>query len=144
MLIEKIKEDRNRFRSTKDSIKENILKLIESESSKINKNPEDSEVFKVLNSIYQSNYETLELIRDDKNRVDETIKLVIENDLINSYFSVKTQTVVNSINEILENLGKETEDFKTDKKLLGIIMKSLKDNFGEGYNKLEIKKLLGI
>ena len=117
MLIDKIKEDRNKFRFEKNSIKENILKLIESESSKLNKNPSDNEVFKVLNSIYQSNSETIELIKDNKDRVDETIKLVIENDLINSYFPNKIETVVNSINFQLIELGKEKEDLQKIKNL---------------------------
>jgi hypothetical protein len=144
MLIDKIKEDRNKFRFEKNSIKENILKLIESESSKLNKNPSDNEVFKVLNSIYQSNSETIELIKDNKDRVDETIKLVIENDLINSYFPNKIETVVNSINFQLIELGKEKEDLQKDKKSLGVIMKSLNQNFGEGFNRLQMKKFLGI
>ena len=144
MLIDKIKEDRNKFRFEKDSIKENILKLIESESSKLNKNPSDNEVFKVLNNIYQSNSETIELIKDNKDRVDETIKLVIENDLINSYFPNKIEIVVNSINFQLMELGKEKEDLQKDKKSLGVIMKSLNENFGEGFNRLQMKKFLGI
>ena len=144
MLIDKIKEDRNKFRFEKNLIKENILKLIESESSKLNKNPSDNEVFKVLNSIYQSNSETIELIKDNKDRVDETIKLVIENDLINSYFPNKIETVVNSINFQLIELGKEKEDLQKDKKSLGVIMKSLNQNFGEGFNRLQMKKFLGI
>ena len=144
MLIDRIKEDRNKFRFEKNSIKENILKLIESESSKLNKNPSDNEVFKVLNNIYQSNFETIELIRDNKDRVDETIKLVIENDLINSYFPNKIEIVVNSINFQLMELGKEKEDLQKDKKSLGVIMKSLNQNFGEGFNRLQMKKFLGI
>ena len=144
MLIDKIKEDRNKFRFEKNSIKENILKLIESESSKLNKNPSDNEVFKVLNNIYQSNSETIELIKDNKDRVDETIKLVIENDLINSYFPNKIEIVVNSINFQLMELGKEVEDLQKDKKSLGVIMKALNQNFGEGFNRLQMKKFLGI
>ena len=144
MLIDRIKEDRNKFRFEKNSIKENILKLIESESSKLNKNPSDNEVFKVLNNIYQSNFETIELIRDNKDRVDETIKLVIENDLINSYFPNKIEIVVNSINFQLMELGKEKEDLQKDKKSLGVIMKALNQNFGEGFNRLQMKKFLGI
>lgn len=144
MLIDKIKEDRNKFRFEKNSIKENILKLIESESSKLNKNPSDNEVFKVLNNIYQSNFETIELIRDNKDRVDETIKLVIENDLINSYFPNKIEIVVNSINFQLMELGKDIQDLQKDKKSLGVIMKSLNQNFGEGFNRLQMKKFLGI
>lgn len=131
MLIDKIKEDRNKFRLNKDSIKENILKLIESESCKTNKNPSDDEVFKILNSIYQSNFETIELIKNDKSRANEIIKLIVENDLINSYFNYKIQTIINFINSKLEELGKETEDLKKDKKSLGVIMKNVKDNFGE-------------
>lgn len=144
MLIDRIKEDRNKFRFEKNSIKENILKLIESESSKLNKNPSDNEVFKVLNNIYQSNFETIELIRDNKDRVDETIKLVIENDLINSYFPNKIEIVVNSINFQLMEIGKEVEDLQKDKKSLGVIMKALNQNFGEGFNRLQMKKFLGI
>lgn len=144
MLIDRIKEDRNKFRFEKNSIKENILKLIESESSKLNKNPSDNEVFKVLNNIYQSNFETIELIRDNKDRVDETIKLVIENDLINSYFPNKIEIVVNSINFQLMEIGKEVEDLQKDKKSLGVIMKSLNQNFGDGFNRLQMKKFLGI
>lgn len=144
MLIDKIKEDRNKFRFEKNSIKENILKLIESESSKLNKNPSDNEVFKVLNNIYQSNSETIELIKDNKDRVDETIKLVIENDLINSYFPNKIEIVVNSINFQLMELGKDIQDLQKDKKSLGVIMKSLNQNFGEGFNRLQMKKFLGI
>lgn len=144
MLIDKIKEDRNKFRFEKNSIKENILKLIESESSKLNKNPSDNEVFKVLNNIYQSNSETIELIKDNKDRVDETIKLVIENDLINSYFPNKIEIVVNSINFQLMEIGKEVEDLQKDKKSLGVIMKALNQNFGEGFNRLQMKKFLGI
>jgi hypothetical protein len=144
MLIDKIKEDRNKFRFEKNSIKENILKLIESESSKLNKNPSDNEVFKVLNNIYQSNSETIELIKDNKDRVDETIKLVIENDLINSYFPNKIEIVVNSINFQLMELGKDIQDLQKDKKSLGIIMKALNENFGEGFNRLQMKKFLGI
>jgi len=144
MLIDKIKEDRNKFRFEKNSIKENILKLIESESSKLNKNPSDNEVFKVLNNIYQSNFETIELIRDNKDRVDETIKLVIENDLINSYFPNKIEIVVNSINFQLMELGKDIQDLQKDKKSLGVIMKALNQNFGEGFNRLQMKKFLGI
>lgn len=144
MLIDKIKEDRNKFRFEKDSIKENILKLIESESTKLNKNPSDNEVFKVLNNIYQSNFETIELIRDNKDRADETIKLIIENDLINSYFPNKIETVINSINFQLMELGKEVEDLQKDKKSLGVIMRVLNQNFGEGFNRLQMKKFLGI
>ena len=144
MLIDKIKEDRNKFRFEKNSIKENILKLIESESSKLNKNPSDNEVFKVLNNIYQSNSETIELIKDNKDRVDETIKLVIENDLINSYFPNKIEIVVNSINFQLMELGKDIQDLQKDKKSLGVIMKALNQNFGEGFNRLQMKKFLGI
>ena len=144
MLIDRIKEDRNKFRFEKNSIKENILKLIESESSKLNKNPSDNEVFKVLNNIYQSNFETIELIRDNKDRVDETIKLVIENDLINSYFPNKIEIVVNSINFQLMELGKDIQDLQKDKKSLGVIMKALNQNFGEGFNRLQMKKFLGI
>lgn len=144
MLIDKIKEDRNKFRFEKDLIKENILKLIESESTKLNKNPSDNEVFKVLNNIYQSNFETIELIRDNKDRVDETIKLIVENDLINSYFPNKIETVINSINFQLMELGKKVEDLQKDKKSLGVIMKALNQNFGEGFNRLQMKKFLGI
>lgn len=144
MLIDKIKEDRNKFRFEKDSIKENILKLIESESSKLNKTPNDNEVFKVLNNIYQSNSETIELIRDNKDRAEEIIKLVVENDLINSYFPNKIEIVVNSINFQLMELGKEKEDLQKDKKSLGIIMKALNQNFGEGFNRFQMKKFLGI
>lgn len=147
MVIDKIKEDKNNFRIHGDLIKTNILKLIESESSRLNKNPSDNEVFKVLNSIYQSNYETLELIKDNKDnkdRIDETIKLIIENDLIDSYFPNRLAAVVNSINFLLMELGKEVEDLQKDKKSLGVIMKSLNENFGEGFNRLQMKKFLGI
>lgn len=144
MLIDKIKEDRNKFRFNKDSIKENILKLIESESCKTNKNPSDDEVFKILNSIYQSNFETIELIKNDKSRTDETIKLIVENNLIDSYFDYKIETIINFINSKLNELGKEVKDLQKDKKSLGIIMKNLKDNFGESFNKLQMKQFLGI
>ena len=41
-------------------------------------------------------------------------------------------------------IGKEVEDLQKDKKSLGVIMKALNQNFGEGFNRLQMKKFLGI
>lgn len=124
-LIERIKSDRMQSRKSRDPVKLQILTTLLGECERVSKEPDDSQVIKVINKSIQGNMERITQIKVAN--VD-SYNLKLENELLESYLPkmLTDEELEREISSLLMNSGVNFT--------LGATMKYLKDNYPGRYD----------
>ena len=139
MLIEQVQQQLLQARKAKDSRLVTILTTLFGEAQMIGKNAgnrqtTDAEVIALTKKFIDKIDETLSLVKDEQKRVELNFEKQVLSQFMPAMLS--EQELTQEIQKILQSLP------VVDKKAIGLVNKSLKENFAGRYNGQQVNEML--
>ena len=117
-LVDRIKSDITSALRANNQVAKDVLRLVVSDSERIENNPTDNTVVKTCRKIIEANTETLRL-------GGESQKLRREIALLSAY--VPQESTLEEIQIHVDRLAPQLAECKTEGKAIGLLSKTLKD-----------------